>query len=160
MTSPLTPLTVYVEKLISLLPIKFSCQSEFLIKINILIVCPCLFPCWEREANNLSFRAKFPPLPHPKAEEQGEGNCIWKGTLAGTQSFGDVLHFMARCISVAVSFSRAVGDLSSLLYWKKLQAYISWGNTITNRPGTVGDCSLFLSSEAALFCKRELSSQG
>lgn len=48
MTSPLTPLTVYVEKLISLLPIKFSCQSEFLIKINILIVCPCLFPCWER----------------------------------------------------------------------------------------------------------------
>lgn len=48
MTSPLTPLTVYVEKLISLLPIKFSCQSEFLIKINILIVCPCPFPCWER----------------------------------------------------------------------------------------------------------------
>lgn len=48
MTSPLTPLTVYVEKLISLLPIKFSCHSEFLIKINILIVCPCLFPCWER----------------------------------------------------------------------------------------------------------------
>lgn len=48
MTSPLTPLTVCVEKLISLLPIKFSCQSEFLIKINILIVCPCPFPHWER----------------------------------------------------------------------------------------------------------------
>lgn len=120
-----------------------------------------VFSLAEREANNLSFRAKFPPLPHPKAEERGEGNCIWKGTLAGTQSFGDVLHFMVkRSISVAASFSWAVGDLGSLLYWKKLQAYISWGNTITNRPGTAGDCSKFLSSEAALFCKRELSSQG
>lgn len=54
----------------------------------------------------------------------------------------------------------AVGDLSSLLYWKKLQASISWGNTITNRPGTAGDCSQFVTSEAAQFCKRELSSQG
>jgi len=61
---------------------------------------------------------------------------------------------------VAVSVSRAVGDLGSLLYCKKLQAYVSWGNAITNRPGTAGDCSEFLSSEAALFCKRELSSQG
>lgn len=120
-----------------------------------------VFSLAERGANNLSFRAKFPPLPHPKAEEEGEGNCIQKGTLAGIHSFGDVLHFMVRkSISVAVSFSRAVGDLSSLLYWKKLQAYISWGNTITNRPGAVRDCSQFPPSEAARFCKRELSSQG
>lgn len=61
---------------------------------------------------------------------------------------------------MAVSFSQAVGDLGSLLYWKKLEAYISWGNAITNRAGTAGDCSQFLSSEAAPFYKRELSSQG
>lgn len=44
-------------------------------------------------------------FPIPK-QKKGEGNCIWKDTLAGTQSFGDVLHFMVgRCISVSVWLS-------------------------------------------------------
>lgn len=99
-------------------------------------------------------------FPIPKWR-RGEKVIAYRKAHWQEQSFGDVLHFMVRrSISVAVSFSWAVGDLGSLLYWKKLQAYISWGNTITNRPGTAGDCSQFLSSEAALFCKRELSSQG
>lgn len=42
--------------------------------------------------------------------------------MAGTESFGDVLRFVVRRrISVASSFSLAVGDLGLLLCWKNLK---------------------------------------
>lgn len=83
----------------------------------------------------------------------GRNTVLWR-----CASFQGKEQYFSGCIFQSAYLSG--GDLSSLLYWKKLRACISWGNTITNRPGTVGDCSQFLSSEAALFCKRELSSQG